>query len=975
MEAIAQLLQQSLAASTAKSAEQELRQYETQPGFPLEVLHVVASNQIDHNVRLAGSLFFKNLIRRKWTDEDGNYKLPINDVVTVKKEIIGLMIQLPYSLQVQLGEAVSIIADSDFPHRWPELLDDLVSQLSPEDMTRNKGVLTVAHSIFKRWRPLFRSDELFLEIKLVLEKFSVPFLTLLKQVDVLIQDNSNDKPTLQLLFEVLLLLIKIYYDLNCQEIPEFFEDNMQTGMGIMHKYLEFTSPVLSDTEADEVDIGIKVRTAICELIQLYTIRYEDVFGEMIPQFIQTIWNLLVSTGPQPKNDLFVSKSLAFLTAIAKIPKHVAIFESESALKEITERIILPNMTLREVDEELFEDDPIEYTRRDLEGSDSDTRRRAATDFLRELKEHNEALVTNSVMVYVTNFLSQFSSDHNNWRAKDTAVYLFSALAARGAITNSGVSATNMMLDVVQFFANNVAPDLVNPSVHPILKVDAIKYVYTFRNQLTKEQLVEAFPLLSAHFQSDDYVVFTYTAITIEKILSIRNSSDHHSLLFSKTDIPPEISKQLLMSLFNLMFKSSSTPEKLAENEFLMKCVMRVLLTAENSITDFAPEILSQLIQIVEVIMRNPSNPKFSHYTFESISVVVKFNSPVSSIKSIIETAVPQFLVVLGQDVQEFVPYVFQILAFLLETLPPSEGLPITYQQLVKPLLSPSVWEVKGNIPAVTRLLQAIIEQSPQTFNDAGAVTPVLGVFQKLIASKANDSYGIDLLQTIYFNMEPSLLSGFHTQVAMLLLQRLQNSRTEKFLKKLIIFLATISSLQVGNAAQVRNQSMLNAEFVTSFFDNVQEGIFGQILSNFILPSSMTFNNLLDRKLIITGLTNLAADVPLIHSGKYQDKCVPILENVIKLVTSDSITGYKSGNDNFMDELEMEDVAFGSSFNKLNILSLKPFDPVPELSKKEVMCEFVRQQLVKLNTNSGGNLNILVGQLSGEAKQGLAALGF
>jgi len=29
------------------------------------------------------------------------------------------------------------------------------------------------------------------------------------------------------------------------------------------------------------------------------------------------------------------------------------------------------------DEELFEDDPLDYIRRDLEGSDSDTRRRSA----------------------------------------------------------------------------------------------------------------------------------------------------------------------------------------------------------------------------------------------------------------------------------------------------------------------------------------------------------------------------------------------------------------------------------------------------------------------------------------------------------------------------------------------------------------------------------------------------------------------
>lgn len=54
---------------------------------------------------------------------------------------------------------------------------DLVSKLSNDPAT-NIGVLQVAHSIFKRWRPLFQSNELYKEINHVLEKFGTPFLSL-----------------------------------------------------------------------------------------------------------------------------------------------------------------------------------------------------------------------------------------------------------------------------------------------------------------------------------------------------------------------------------------------------------------------------------------------------------------------------------------------------------------------------------------------------------------------------------------------------------------------------------------------------------------------------------------------------------------------------------------------------------------------------------------------------------------------------
>lgn len=56
---------------------------------------------------------------------------------------------------------------------------------------------------------------------------------------------------------------------------------------------------------------------------------------------------------------------------------------------------------------------------------------------------------------------------------------------------------------------------------PILKVDAIKYIHTFRSILTKEQLLTVFPLLVKHLESENYVVHTYAAITIERILFLR----------------------------------------------------------------------------------------------------------------------------------------------------------------------------------------------------------------------------------------------------------------------------------------------------------------------------------------------------------------------------------------------------------------------------------------------------------------------
>jgi exportin-2 (importin alpha re-exporter) len=90
-------------------------------------------------------------------------------------------------------------------------------------------------------------------------------------------------------------------------------------------------------------------------------------------------------------------------------------------------------------------------------------------------------------------------------------------------SQQGVTSTNALVDVISFFSQHVFSDLSAPpgSTHPILQADAIRFLYTFRNQLTKEQLLSVLPVLVGHLGSENYVTYTYAAITIERILFIK----------------------------------------------------------------------------------------------------------------------------------------------------------------------------------------------------------------------------------------------------------------------------------------------------------------------------------------------------------------------------------------------------------------------------------------------------------------------
>lgn len=99
------------------------------------------------------------------------------------------------------------------------------------------------------------------------------------------------------------------------------------------------------------------------------------------------------------------------------------------------------------------------------------------------------------------------------------------------------------------------------------------------------------------------------------------------------------------------------------------------------------------------------------------------------------------------------PYVFQLFAALLEANP-SGTLPTYYQELIGPILMPVMWDSKGNIPALVRLLSSIIPRGSQFIIEHNQIEPILGIFQKLVSTKANESFGFDLLETVVANFPP-----------------------------------------------------------------------------------------------------------------------------------------------------------------------------------------------------------------------------
>lgn len=100
------------------------------------------------------------------------------------------------------------------------------------------------------------------------------------------------------------------------------------------------------------------------------------------------------------------------------------------------------------------------------------------------------------------------------------------------------------------------------------------------------------------------------------------------------------------------------------------------------------------------------------------------------------------------DNAEFIPYILQILAQLLELHAPTD-LPSAYQQLMGPLAHASLWEQRGNVPALARIWKAIIMRGPAQIVSQGRIEPLLAIFQRLANSRINDVFGFDIITALY----------------------------------------------------------------------------------------------------------------------------------------------------------------------------------------------------------------------------------
>lgn len=170
MSELPQLLLASLNPATRKQAEQSLDAFSAQQGFLSHLLRLVLDQSQERAVRLSGSVYLKNIAKLKWEEvsilyfhSDSCFELlslqdvqPLaeQDKVVLRSELVPAMLALSNptekAIRAQVAESVSLIAELDFPEKWPNLIDVRLSRsvLSRTDRVHTAtGVIVICNGL------------------------------------------------------------------------------------------------------------------------------------------------------------------------------------------------------------------------------------------------------------------------------------------------------------------------------------------------------------------------------------------------------------------------------------------------------------------------------------------------------------------------------------------------------------------------------------------------------------------------------------------------------------------------------------------------------------------------------------------------------------------------------------------------------------------------------------------------------------
>eukprot|EP00834_Sanchytrium_tribonematis_P000006 NODE_2_length_91304_cov_0.692462.p6 type:complete len:822 gc:universal NODE_2_length_91304_cov_0.692462:64742-62277(-) len=816
---LSELLQQTLNPATQQAATASLMSsVENQPATLLSLVDL--STNPDKIISHTASVFLKNAIIRHYHQND---YMDLESRNMLKQKLLHLLTAQNCSkiVKQQISVCISTIADSD---NWSELPKILGEYLSQSNLETQMLLLETIYTYVSLWKSYDLTHGIVSDIKGSVNSFFVPLL--LPYMDSLFSNYPNEMPIEQrdLQLELFINISKIFLCFIFHDIPEEILGFLPRFCEIWCYFLLWKDANYKNHEQSLINESTKLtklRGSILDIIQTLISKYMDDIDKYLDGIIQSVWDLVLEysfTVEESLNnsimitstrDVMMSKALQVVTLCIKLNKGIHIFVGNGNTEEIdfmVNKVIVGNVLVRREDIELFEDEPLTYAQREIEGSDSISITKSTSELVKVLVESSpiSSSITQSCLRFVKEFLKLYNqNDPNSWKYKSTATRLICSVCIDPAAYAEVLSS---------FLTENIMPDLAATTT-PILLADAIYFITHFRGLFQKDQLFNVMEnltnILKIQSENPNTVVCTFISNAYERILSVKQNG---IMLFESKDIQTLI-EPIFTAFFTILNKKEGV--YLSENDYYLKVMVRLIMVLKQDVSPYNNVLLTTFFNFLERVGKNPVNPKFNHYLFEAIGMVLRFscNNNPQVVQQFDEQLIPIFLSILNMEIIEFSPYIFQILTVLLDAHPGNQ-LPLNLKELLSFLVKPDVWKANSNVQSLVRLFQAYMINSPNIFQDRNLVLPLLGVFQNLLNSRVNESFALKLLTALFHYTPFESFRDHSKQIFSILLGKLQTNKQTRFAVEFTLF---VSYLLANNA--------FGPDYVVKTMESIQPGYF------------------------------------------------------------------------------------------------------------------------------------------------------
>ncbi|KAF8500772.1 armadillo-type protein [Russula emetica] len=522
--------------NTRKTGELAVRKLAGQEGVIPALLQIIASDNVEIPTRQAVSVWIKNRVASFYSAEParvGPDHKPVSpaDRLALKSNILPLLAASPSrAITVQLASTLKTLISNDFPERWPELLDGAKALLTSNNIREVGAGTVVVLEMVRAFR--FRQNNDILTA--VIEQTFGTLVTL--ATNMLNSPPAGAEQEIPVILHLILKSYKHSIVLNLSRHQQSAESLVPWGR-LLFQVLNLRIPadaVPADEEERERSEWWKAKKWACGILGRLFHRFgnpsqlpsplQDEYGTFADHFVKAFAPEIFKVYLH-QIELYVSgqawlskkcqyQILQFFTECVKPQSTWGWLKPH--FQSLVSNFVFPNLSFTPARQELWQSDPIDYTRTSIDEYENySSPVAAATTFLCQLVSSRTKVTFLPILHFVNGILD----------SHPTAPQRFGALNMLSALAPFAMRHPDVKGKMEDFTMKFVYPEFAAPEGY--MRAAASEVVAAeVRNRIiwtSDENLSKVFRAVAAGLDDTELPVRVHAALTLTEMVSSHDS--------------------------------------------------------------------------------------------------------------------------------------------------------------------------------------------------------------------------------------------------------------------------------------------------------------------------------------------------------------------------------------------------------------------------------------------------------------------